>query len=497
MTIKTATQSKPIKKIIYNPYPHQFDMHKSIARIIMLMMPARSGKDIFMLAQIIRKTIELYPIWSKRPDSMTPKWHIWLVAPTFPLAKQLWRDLKAMLPKELIVSKYNESSLSVPLISDGLIEVRSASDPDKLVGSGIDCIGGTECGLWKRSAWELLKVRLSSPEKLKHSFAVLNGTPQGQIDPEDPERMHWQWEMTLYGRDPANHKEVQSFYWFEDRKDYGGLEHPILSLTTEGKQELESARSSPNLSERQFRQNYLGECMPAVTGRAITPEFRFEFHVGVARFDPKEPLYRLWDFGRNYPCVTFHQLTLDGQWIIHREYCPILQDMTDEELGQHITLFTQREFPKVNMAKIYDIGDFEATHKEDSRRETTEEMLRKKFGIGLITQPTRSADEKMAIDIIKGRLKMRPDGSSNVLINPQCILLIKCLQGMWTYEEYTIKGHKHWRDNVAPIHPWIDLFDTIKYFVVRILKDKVYHGFRRVQRVRRKINPKTGLPERV
>ncbi len=483
---------------LYDPYPHQEDMHNSAARYIMLMMPARSGKDIWMINHVAKRTVELFPIWSKRPNTMSPKWHIWFLAPIYPLAKQLWRDIKSLWPKELIVGSPNESDLSIKLICDGLIEVRSVSDPNKLVASGVDVVAGTECGMWSRAAWDLLKVRLSSPDKLEHSFALLNGTPQGQVDPEDPERMHWQWEMVLYGRNPENWADTQSFYWFEDRIRYGNIEHPILSRTPAGRTELNRMRDDPNTSERVFRQNYLGECLPAITGRAITPEFQPELHIQETRYNPKLPLYRMWDFGRHYPSVTFHQIRMDGVWEVHREYCPILKDLTDEELAQNIKMYTKREFPNLVYDKLYDIGDFEAAQKQDARRETTAEVFRDKYDINLDLEPTPTGADKDACNIIKGRLKLRADGSPAFVINPKCELSIKCLQGMWTYEEYKIQGHTHQRENVNPIHPWIDIFDTFKYFVIRVLKtgmgrQTVKH--RRLMESERVFNHKTGLWE--
>lgn len=96
------------------------------------------------------------------PD-MVPSVMWWIIAPIEPLARQIWRELKAYFPSEWIVSCSN-ASYQMETIGGGVIEVRSGYDPNMLVGVGLDLVTITEAARFKdlEFAWANLEGRLNS-----------------------------------------------------------------------------------------------------------------------------------------------------------------------------------------------------------------------------------------------------------------------------------------------------------------------------------------------
>ena len=147
--------------------------------------------------------------------------------------------------------------------------------------------------------------------------------------------------------------------------------------------------------------------------------------------------------------------------------------MLDTELADLVIETTKKYFRNsdgsaIPPEQIADYGDFEATHKEDSRRESTIEILKTKK-IDLAVQSTKWGDEQLAIDHLDGRMKVRFDGKANILIHPRCEKSIRCFDGAWVYETAKIKGYEYRKDSIAEIQPYIDIFDAFKYFIVNVL----------------------------
>jgi len=460
-----------MSRILYNPYPHQQAIHDSLVKRKYIMQPIRSGKDICLVNDNTKFVIETMPIWSARPDTMSPKLNIWFVAETYELLSQLWRDVLAYTPRELLAGEPKFGNLEIPIINGGRYKFRSAKNESYLVAEGLDRLNVTEAGELPQTAWDLLQSRLSSPDRLELASMFADGTPRGQVDPQNPTKDHWFWAEVKAAR--GGNGQAESWYWFEDRHNYGGLEHPILSLTVEGQVELNRKRNDPNFSERKFREDYLGECLPVVLGDPAIEGFNRVMHVRPVQFSARYRLHRTWDFGRNYPVVIWHQVTGDNVWHVLYSLVGMKANLLDEELAARVIEITSRNFrngdgSELSQNQIVDDGDFEATHKEDSRMESTVEMLKSK-GITLRVTPTRWGDEEVAINHLNGRMKIRSNGDPNIIIDPCNDLLIRCFEGAWVYETSTIKGYEYRKDKIAEIQPWIDIFDAMKYFITRVL----------------------------
>lgn len=160
--------------------------------------------------------------------------HAWIVAPSFPLARQSWRELIHFVPKELITKRPNESTKSVELVNGILIEVKSADDPQGLVSVGLDYVLITEAGKMKKDAWEeSLRPCLASPGRA--GLAVINGTPKGK---------NWFYDLYCRGLDP-------------EYSDYESFHHSSLNNPYFDPKEWDEAKQT--LSELIFRQEFMAE----------------------------------------------------------------------------------------------------------------------------------------------------------------------------------------------------------------------------------------------
>jgi hypothetical protein len=454
---------KPIDKVLYEPYPHQLAVHNSEAKIKVMVMPVGSGKDICSIEDTIMDMVAKRDIWRERPKEMNPKWHIWLLAPTYKLGEQLWRDACALFPYELRDGDPVEGKMRMPLIDSGLLQVRSEDTPEYLVAEPVDRIVKTEAWLTKRRAWQIEQTRLSRPGRFELSSAILNSTPDDTTDPEDPERDHYLWEMVQEGRDPANWKNIQSWYWFEDKINYYNLEHPILSRTRAGREELNRQRHNPNLSTLEFRRQYKGEAISSQAGKEAVGGLVLGVHV-----QEPEPIYdadiwRWWDFGRQWPVCIISQFGRKNRLITQGICAPYNQDKLDTEFAEDVKIMTAEIFGSdFDRALIHDAGDFEATHRTDQRRDTTVKEL-KKMGINLMVKPTEQGDEQNAIQVLNARLRLRQDGTPSWIIHRRCKLLIKALNGKIQHPVRKIGGVEQTNTKkIAEIHPWIDIFDALK-----------------------------------
>lgn len=235
----TPIDKKPVQEIrlTYEPHPGQVDFHNSLVRFRVLNCGNRWGKDRASLMEAIRLHAEM--VSENRPDTLVPRVMGWLVAPTFPLARQLWRELKEFMPPEWVV-KTNESERQMTTVMDGLIEVKSADDPDSLVAVGLDWVVITEAARINdmENVWANIRARLSSPHRGlrgKGGYAVLNSTPKG---------LNEFYRLYQYGLDPT-------------MEDWKSWTYPTESNPYISKEEIESARRT--MPERLFRQNYLAE----------------------------------------------------------------------------------------------------------------------------------------------------------------------------------------------------------------------------------------------
>jgi hypothetical protein len=212
----------------------------------------RFGKTHLALRELCR--------FASEPDSL-----VYYVAPTFGQAKTImWKPLKKKLLSLNWVKKINESELSIVLVNDSEICLRSADAGDRMRGIGLNFVCLDEVADMEEEVWTaILRPALSD----RGGHAMFLGTPKGMS-------------------------------FFKDLYDMGKLDPDNWSAyqytTIDGgnvpESEIEAARR--DLDERTFRQEYLatfetysGLCYYAFSNDNVseTPELvdREVIHIGL------------------------------------------------------------------------------------------------------------------------------------------------------------------------------------------------------------------------
>lgn len=152
------------------------------------------------------------------------------IAPTYRQAKQtIWADLKDRLYAVNWVKKVNESELTVNLINDSVIMLRSADNFDSLRGLGLDFVVFDEFADIDSRTWtEVIRPALSD----KQGHALFIGTPKGVGN----------WAKDLFD------------LGYEEN-DWANFQFTTLDGGNVPEAEVESAKK--DLDARTFRQEYM------------------------------------------------------------------------------------------------------------------------------------------------------------------------------------------------------------------------------------------------
>jgi phage terminase large subunit-like protein len=192
----------------------------------------------------------------------------WWISPTFRMADDVWRSLKATLEGAWIDK--SEEMRRIDLPNGGAIRVQSGHDPDALRGAGIDLAVLDEAAYLHPDVWSAaIRPALSD----RRGEALFLSTPTGR---------DWFWSLWMRGQ-KCDQTEWQSWRF------------PTTANPHIDPAEVESARDL--LPERLFRQEYLAEFLAdtgsvfrnveaAATvdpGSAPDPNERYVFGVDWAR----------------------------------------------------------------------------------------------------------------------------------------------------------------------------------------------------------------------
>jgi hypothetical protein len=239
--------------IPYRPHSGQQLIHASNVRFKLIAAGSRWGKDRCCVMEYIQKFAQM--LSEDRGPELVPAVHGWIIAPTYRLARQIWREFKAYFPREWVVN-YWESDLMVETVNDGIIEVRSADDPEMLVGVGLDLVWITEAARIARleEVWANLETRLMSPGRGpggNGGIALINGTPRGR---------NFYYRMFRWGQkdDPLCDPDWESW-------KFPSWDNPYLSA--KDKQSLE--RMKKRYPERIYRQEIEAEFL--AEGNSVFP----------------------------------------------------------------------------------------------------------------------------------------------------------------------------------------------------------------------------------
>ena len=183
----------------------------------------------------------------------------WWVAPTFSIARVGWRDIAASaksFPRE-IEPKVSLANMQIDLHSGGSIAVRSADNPQRLRGEGLDFLVMDEAAFVKPDVWqEVLRPTLTE----RKGSALFISTPMG--------RDNWFFDLWETAEEADN--------W--ERFRFATVDNPMIDP-----EEVESARGE--VGSIVFAQEYLAEFVDAGQGM-LKPEWINYFNIVEERQGP-------------------------------------------------------------------------------------------------------------------------------------------------------------------------------------------------------------------
>lgn len=320
--MKTANVS-----IKYDPYPWQKKFHNSKARFKVVSGAARSGKDRSCTMEFTSKFIEM--LNEERDHTFVPKVHGWIIAPTYKLAGQLLREIMNTFPRDLVVS-YDKENYAIETINGGLIEFRSADDPDSLVSVGLDIVWITEAARIKQFDVVIGNItdRLDSPGRGPNStggLLLVNSSPRGRTyfnevckwGIEGSSKYRPQWETWYVSRWEAPTFSKIRYKYYNPKTNKWELDEPRFEGDRTYEEDLMLSRS-----DRQYREDILG--MPSDEEGSQFPNFRDTAVIEKPNL-PKEELKKyIRDISTPKPYYTYSigydpAKQIDGAWLV--VYC--------------------------------------------------------------------------------------------------------------------------------------------------------------------------------
>lgn len=187
-TISTNPTASNLSTTITCPLPHpgQKTILDSPARFKVLACGRRWGKS------------ELGKIDILKAAHLDHK-RCWWIAPTYQIASQIWRDLRNSV-KHLAGVKISATERRIDLPKGGVIAIRSAHNPDKLRGDGLDLAIIDEAAFMPARIWhDVIRPMLARTR----GAARFLSTPNGR---------NWFWRRHRAGLDPQE-KEWASFHF--------------------------------------------------------------------------------------------------------------------------------------------------------------------------------------------------------------------------------------------------------------------------------------------
>lgn len=226
--------------IKYEPYPWQEKFHASKARYKVVSGGARIGKDRSCTMEFIDKFVNM--LNEQRDHTYVPKVHGWIIAPTYKLAGQLIREMMNSFPRELVVN-YDRENYAIETVNGGLIEFRSADDPDSLVSVGLDIVWITEAARIKKFDIVIGNItdRLDSPGRGPNGnggLLLVNSSPRGRtyfnevckwgVKGGAKQRPQWEtfyisrWDVPKFANQRYKYFNPETFKWELDEPKFPG-----------------------------------------------------------------------------------------------------------------------------------------------------------------------------------------------------------------------------------------------------------------------------------
>lgn len=227
MSKKTLDLNK-VKQIIgFEPHAKQKEVLYNATRFTTLCWGRRSGKTK-LAAYVALKYL------------LTSNHNIWIVAPTYDLARRSWDYLTQWVPlinKEIgQFIKINKSVFTMESYSGSKLELKSTDNPASLLGAGLDMLIIDEAARVPEEVW---RTHLRPTLTDRQGKALFISTPYGK---------NWFYDLMLKGKDQD--PKYQDYSYFHMKTEENGT---ILNV----KEEVEKAKLEMPMND--FMQEYEAE----------------------------------------------------------------------------------------------------------------------------------------------------------------------------------------------------------------------------------------------
>lgn len=192
-----------VKINIWSPHPTQKQVRDSTARYKVIVAGRRWGKTVMSVVTLVRSGL------------LKAGGNYFYIAPTYRQGKMIaWKLLAEkvrLLPPEL-VSKINESELSITFANGSSISIKGADNPDSLRGIGLDGVVLDEFADMKAIVWEEI-IRPALVDK--QGWAMFIGTPKGfnvfyELYNKALNKEGWEaWKFTTYDNPTIPTEEIE------------------------------------------------------------------------------------------------------------------------------------------------------------------------------------------------------------------------------------------------------------------------------------------------
>lgn len=160
-------------------------------------------------------------------------------------------------------------------------------------------------------------------------------------------------------------------------------------------------------------------------GKTFFPEFQ-QHNIGKENYNPRETLYRGWDYGFHRPCCLITKLNQFDQWA----WIDMIlgQDEGIMKFGKRIREYCITRYPG---AYYVDVGDPAGEQLSDKSEKTSVQILE---GIGIYVR-SRKQPRKQGAEIIRQKLPLRVDGKPGLIVHPKLTNVIDGFKGGLHYPE--------------------------------------------------------------
>ena len=182
-TDEPGSDGRPVRE--WTMHPWQLKGFMATERFVVFPAGRRCGKSEFAVMWVLERYREARMRGTKGV--------IWIVYPTYQIARTAWRKFKRLAPRGWVAQYLGtEQSPQAIILRGGVtIEFRSGANPGSLVGEGLLAAWVDECGEIKERVWgESLRPTLADHV----APALLTGTPKGH---------NWFWREFQRGWDPG------------------------------------------------------------------------------------------------------------------------------------------------------------------------------------------------------------------------------------------------------------------------------------------------------